>query len=66
MKMISQQAVGKSIRNGNNMFFVQFQEILVVAFLNENILAIRAAVVDVIIGIVEQRGGAGHEENYIC
>ncbi len=42
------------------MFGVQIQEVGVIAFLNEYILAIRAAIVDVIVGVVEERRWTGH------
>jgi hypothetical protein len=34
---------------------MQIQEMLVIALLNENILAVVAAIVDVIVGIVKKR-----------
>ena len=61
MKMISNRAIRKSIRNRDDVPLIQSQEIRVISFLNKNILAIRAAIVDVVISIVEQRGWTGHE-----
>ena len=60
MKVISQQGISKGIRDWFDVFRVQIHEVGVVAFLDENILAIRAAIVDVIVGIVEERGRTGH------
>ena len=60
MKMISQQAKRERVRDGLDVFRVQIHEVGVVAFLDENILAIVAAIVDVVVGVVEKRGRAGH------
>lgn len=60
MKMISEQAIRKGFRDRINVFGVQIHKVGVVAFLNKNILAVVAAIVDVVVGVVEQRRRAGH------
>ncbi len=49
MKMILQQAIGKSFGNRLNVMRVEFEKVDVVAFFNKNILAVVAAIVDVVI-----------------
>ena len=63
--MVSQHAISKQIRHWQKMFLVQLQEQIVIPLLKENIftmicLANHTAIVDVIIGIVEEWGRAGH------
>lgn len=60
MKVVSQQTIRECVGDRLDVFCIQIQEILVIALLNENILAVVAAVVDVVVSIVEQRGRAGH------
>ncbi len=60
MKMVSQQTVCKSLSDGFDILEMQVQEMLVVPFLNKDILAVIAAIVDVITGIVAKRWRTGH------
>ena len=53
MKMIPHQAVCERIRDGVNVAGVKLEEIRIVALLAEQVFAVVAAIVDVIIGIVE-------------
>ncbi len=48
MKMVFQQAVSKRICHRRDMPCIEFQEIVVIPILDEDILAINAAVVDVV------------------
>src|SRR3990172_2207606 len=47
--MVAEQAIGKSIGDGRDVFAVELHEVVVVAVLAENILAVIAAIVDVVI-----------------
>ena len=60
MEMVPQQAVRKGFRDGIDVFEMQIQKMLVIALLDENIFTVGTAIVDMIIGIVEKRGRAGH------
>jgi hypothetical protein len=53
MEVISQQTIREGFRDGFNIFEMQIQEMLVVAFLNKYILTVVSAIVNVIIGVVE-------------
>lgn len=60
MEVVSQQAKREGICNWLDVFPIQIHEMGVVALLDENILAIIAAIVDVVIGVVEERGRTTH------
>jgi hypothetical protein len=60
MEMVSKQAIRKCFSDWLDVFGVQIHEVSVIAFLYKNILAVVAAIVDMVIGVVEQRGWAGH------
>jgi hypothetical protein len=60
MKMISKQAVGKGIGNWLDVFGIQIHEVSVIAFLEKDILAVVAAIVDVIVGLKKQRRRTCH------
>ena len=60
MEVISQKAKREGICNWLDVFRVQIHEVGVITFLDENILAIVAAIVDVVIGVVEERGRTTH------
>ena len=49
MKMVSQQAISKGVGYRHNIFDIEFQEIVIVAFLDKNVFAVVAAIVDVIV-----------------
>jgi hypothetical protein len=52
--MIPQHAIAKQVTNRLDVFGEQVQEMFVIPFFDKNILTVHAAVVDVIIGVVEQ------------
>ena len=54
MEMISEQAIRKGFSNGINILEIQFQEMLVIALLNKNILTVVATIIDVIVSIEKQ------------
>ncbi len=58
MEMTSQQTIGEGLGDGVDIFEIQIHELFIIAFPNKNILAVVAAVVDVVIGVVEQWGRA--------
>jgi hypothetical protein len=53
MEMISEKAIGERLGDGINVLEVQIHEMFVIAFLNENILAVVAAIVNVVTRVVE-------------
>lgn len=53
MKMISQQTISKRICDGRDVLFIQLHEVIIIAFLDEDILAVVAAIIDVIVGVVQ-------------
>ena len=52
MEMITQQAICERVGNRIDVLEVQVHEMFVIAFLDEDILTIVAAIVDVVIGVV--------------
>ena len=60
MKVVAQQAVGVGIGHGQDVVGVEFEKVAVVAFFEEDVLAVVAAVKDVIVLVVLERDGLGH------
>src|SRR5512134_1478841 len=60
VKMVPEQAICKSLCNGICVLPPEFNKISVVSFLNKNILAVIAAIVNVIILPKLKRNGIGH------
>ena len=49
MKMVSQQAISKSVGYRHDIFDIEFQKIMIVAFFDKNVFAVVAAIVDVVV-----------------
>ena len=62
--MVPQQTISKDLRNGLDVLEKEVKEMIVIPFLNEDILTVVAAVVDVIVGIETQRGRACHVRSF--
>ena len=60
MKMIAKQTKSEGLRHGFYVMGIKSQKMVEVALFIKNILAIRAAIVNVIEGVVLQRRRAGH------
>ena len=50
--MVSKQAIGVSIHNRLEMLYIQIQKVMVITFLDEDIPAVDAAIVDMVPGAV--------------
>ncbi len=55
VKVIAQQAIGKCPRDRLDVFQVELQKVAIVALFDENVLAIVAAIIDVIVQAVLKR-----------
>jgi hypothetical protein len=53
MKMIFQQTIREGFRNRLNVLAVQIQEISVVPFFQKNIFPVDAAIMDMVVGIIQ-------------
>ena len=60
MKMILQQAKRKRLRHRFDVLEVELQEVAIVALFDEDILAVGAAIEDVIVHAGFERGWTGH------
>ena len=56
VKVVTQQAIGVGVGDGPDVLGVELEEMAVVAIFAEEVLAVVAAVVDVIVGVVFERG----------
>ena len=52
VEMVSKQAIGVSIHNRLEMLYIQIQKVMVITFLDEDIPAVDAAIVDMVPGAV--------------
>ncbi len=62
MEVIPQQTVGVGIGDWRNMLGVELQEVAIIARLNEYVLPIVAAIVDVEVLVVFERGWRCHDD----
>lgn len=49
VKVVFQQTIGESFRKGGDVFLVEFEEMVVIAFLVKEVFPVVAAIVDVVI-----------------
>jgi len=60
VKVVSQQAIGIGMGNGLDVPAIEVQELVVVAFLDEDVFPVVATIVDVIVLTVLERGSTAH------
>ena len=60
MEVIPQETISKQVGNRNKVLLEQPQKKVEIPFFHEDIFTVHAAIVDVIIGVVEQRRRTGH------
>jgi hypothetical protein len=51
--MVFQQAIRERLSNGFDVFSIELQEIVIIALLEKDVLAVGAAIVDMVISIEE-------------
>lgn len=60
MEMISQQTIREQVRHRRQILLAEIEEMFVISCFNKDILVVDAAIVDMVIGVVEKGGRAGH------